>query len=278
MLTSLPPVPRRLTVTRSSDIMDDQGRAGLHGHIHWNVVPGPGWPSCTSGSAQAEAASSSLPVTNMYPASIMDPTSRSSCCMRVAFGCGPPSWASTMLPGEARCRVSSTSAFGVTAGDPGRPQHDRVVQPRALGQPNAVDAAVRRPAQGRSPARSAWSAARGCAQAGPVEGLVVLGQIAVGPGVVGQLRDPRPRPGRPRRDRPSPARRPGRKWPWRRAAAGSGEPAASTAWVGPSSMVRATSRLGRCGPERHRRLVCLRARRACHSRRRALGDRGRFGA
>ena len=35
--------------------------------------------------------------------------------------------------------------------------------------------------------------------------------------------------------------------------------------------------LGRCGPERHRRLVCLRVRRARRSRRRALDDQSRCG-
>jgi hypothetical protein len=46
-----------------------------------------GWPA----PAQAEAASSSLTVTKLYPASVMDATSRSSCLIRLAFGSGPPS-------------------------------------------------------------------------------------------------------------------------------------------------------------------------------------------
>ena len=41
--------------------------------------------------AGAEAASSSLTVTNLYPASVMDPVSRSSCFMRLALGSDPPS-------------------------------------------------------------------------------------------------------------------------------------------------------------------------------------------
>ena len=55
------------------------------------------------------AASSSLTVTNRYPPSVMAPTSRSSCCIRLALGSDPPSWARTMLPGEASRSVVSTS-------------------------------------------------------------------------------------------------------------------------------------------------------------------------
>jgi hypothetical protein len=50
-------------------------------------APYEGWPA----PAQAEVASSSLTVTNLYPVSVMDATSLSSCSIRLAFGSDPPS-------------------------------------------------------------------------------------------------------------------------------------------------------------------------------------------
>ena len=60
-----------------------------------------------------------LVVTKRYPASVIVPTRRSSCCMRVGFGCGRPSWPSTMLAGEVPPRCLLDAGAGVAAGDPG---------------------------------------------------------------------------------------------------------------------------------------------------------------
>jgi len=106
--------------------------------------------------------------------------------MRVAFGCGPPTWANTMLPGQARRRVSSTSTH-VAVGDPVRPQHYPVAQTRAHGQSDAVDAAVRWPAQRGRRAAQLGQELVSAFQAGPVECLAVLGHIALRPGVIRHL-------------------------------------------------------------------------------------------
>jgi hypothetical protein len=104
--------------------------------------------------------------------------------MRVGFGCGPPSWASTMLAGLAPPRCLVDVGVRVAAGDPVRPQHDLVMQARAHGQPDAVDAAVRWPAHRRRPAGQPGQQLVGAFQAGPVECLTVLGQIAMRPGTI----------------------------------------------------------------------------------------------
>ncbi len=88
-----------------------------------------------------------------------------------------------MLAGDAPPRCLVDVGAGVAAGDPVRPQHDLVVQARAHGQPDDVDAAVRWPAQRERPAGQPGQELVGAFQAGPVECLTVLGQIAMRPGM-----------------------------------------------------------------------------------------------
>ena len=89
-----------------------------------------------------------------------------------------------MLPGEACCKISSTSTRALTAGDVMRPQRHAVAQAGAHRQSHAVDAAVGRPARRRRLAGQFRQEFVGAFQGVAVKRLVMPGQIVVRPGVI----------------------------------------------------------------------------------------------